>query len=72
MKFTLVDQMLECGPDRAVAVKNVTASEEYLADHFPSFPVLPGVFMLEAMVQAARAVLAERGCQRMMLGEVRA
>ena len=72
MKFMLVDQMVECGPDRAVAVKNVTASEEYLADHFPSFPVLPGVFMLEAMVQAARAVLEERGCQRMMLGEVRA
>ena len=70
MKFTLVDQMLECGPDRAVAVKNVTASEEYLADHFPSFPVLPGVFMLEAMVQAARSVLEQHGCQRMMLGEV--
>lgn len=72
MKFILIDQLLECGPDRAVAVKNVTVGEEYLADHFPSFPVLPGVFMLEAMVQAARAVLAERGLARMMLGEVRA
>jgi 3-hydroxyacyl-[acyl-carrier-protein] dehydratase len=72
MKFTLVDQILECGPDRAVAVKNVTASEEYLADHFPSFPVLPGVFMLESMIQAARAVLESRGCRQMMLGEVRA
>lgn len=72
MKFCLIDQLLECGPNRAVAIKNVTASEEYLADHFPSFPVLPGVFMLEAMVQAAREVLAERGYYRMMLGEVRA
>ena len=72
MKFTLVDQMLECGPDRAVAVKNVTASEEYLADHFPSFPVLPGVFMLESMLQAARCLLAEHGAYHMMLGEVRA
>jgi 3-hydroxyacyl-[acyl-carrier-protein] dehydratase len=72
MKFTLVDQMLECGPERAVAVKNVTASEEYLADHFPSFPVLPGVFMLEAMIQAARGVLEQQGLTRMMLGEVRA
>ncbi|MCH2143974.1 MAG: hypothetical protein MK082_02380 [Phycisphaerales bacterium] len=72
MKFTLVDQILECSPDRAVAVKNVTASEEYLADHFPSFPVLPGVFMLESMIQAARAVLEERGYPNMMLGEVRA
>ena len=72
MKFILVDDILECDSDRAVAVKNVSAAEEYLADHFPSFPVLPGVFMLEAMVQAARAVLKERGLRKMMLGEVRA
>jgi len=72
VKFQLIDQLLECGPKRAVAIKNVSASEEYLADHFPSFPVLPGVFMLEAMVQAARAVLAEEGHERMMLCEVKA
>ena len=72
MKFILIDQLVECGPTRAVALKNVSASEEYLADHFPSFPVLPGVFMLEAMIQAARAVLEERGLRQMMLGEVRA
>jgi 3-hydroxyacyl-[acyl-carrier-protein] dehydratase len=35
------------------AVKNVSLAEEYLADHFPEFPVLPGVFMLEAATQAA-------------------
>jgi len=34
------------------AVKNVSLAEEYLADHFPEFPVLPGVFMLEAATQA--------------------
>ena len=72
MKFCLNDQLLEVGPDRAVAIKNVSAAEEYLQDHFPSFPVLPGVFMLEVMVQAARAVLAERGFTHMMLGEVKA
>lgn len=72
MKFILIDQILECGPLRAVGLKNVSAGEEYLADHFPSFPVLPGVFMLEAMVQAARAVLEQRGLTKMMLGEVRA
>jgi len=33
--------------------KNVTMAEEYLADHFPGFPVLPGVLMLEAAIQAA-------------------
>ena len=72
MKFCLTDQILELAPDRAVALKNVSSAEEYLGDHFPSFPVLPGVFMLEVMVQAARAVLAEQGLSHMMLGEVKA
>ena len=39
------------------AIKNVTLTEEYLADHFPEFPVLPGVFMLEAATQAAAWLL---------------
>ena len=39
------------------AVKNVTMTEEYLADHFPEFPVLPGVFMLEAATQAGAWLL---------------
>ena len=72
MKFQLIDEVLESTPERLVALKNVTSSEEYLADHFPSFPVLPGVFMLESMIQAARALLREQGHLRMMLGEVRA
>ena len=57
MKFDLVDQILEQDTHRIVTAKNVTAAEEYLADHFPGFPVLPGVMMLEAMVQAARKLL---------------
>jgi 3-hydroxyacyl-[acyl-carrier-protein] dehydratase len=36
-----------------VGVKYVSLAEEYLADHFPTFPVLPGVMMLEAITQAA-------------------
>jgi 3-hydroxyacyl-[acyl-carrier-protein] dehydratase len=35
----------------ATAIKQLSLAEEYLADHFPTFPVLPGVLMLEAMVQ---------------------
>lgn len=54
MKFVLVDRIceLEIGK-RIVTQKSVTLAEEYLADHFPRFPVLPGVMMLEAMVQSA-------------------
>ena len=69
MRFRLIDDVLEQDEDRIVAVKNVTAAEEYLADHFPSFPVLPGVFMLEALVQAARKLLGPDG-RRMVLGIV--
>lgn len=72
MRFTLIDEVLESTPERIVAVKNVTAAEEYLGDHFPNFPVLPGVFMLEAMVQAARRLLREQGRPRAVLGGVRA
>jgi len=54
MRFHLVDTILELTPgQRIVTAKNLTLGEEYLADHFPSFPVLPGVLMLEALVQSA-------------------
>lgn len=54
MKFVLVDRILELEPGkRVVAQKAVSLAEEYLADHFPTFPVLPGVFMLEALTQAS-------------------
>jgi 3-hydroxyacyl-[acyl-carrier-protein] dehydratase len=54
MRFTLIDRITELEPDaRIAAIKNVSLSEEYLQDHFPKFPVLPGVFMLEAMTQAS-------------------
>lgn len=72
MHFALIDTVLEATPERVVAVKNVSLAEEYLGDHFPGFPVLPGVFMLEAMVQAARKALEVRGAPGWVLGEVRA
>ncbi len=54
MRFYLVDRILELEPPkRIVAVKNLSLAEEYLADHFPAYPVLPGVMMLEALVQSA-------------------
>lgn len=53
MRFTLIDKITELKAGQSVtAVKNLSLAEEYLADHFPGFPVMPGVLMLEAMVQA--------------------
>lgn len=72
MKFILLDQIVLEEPDRLVARKLVSLAEEYLADHFPTFPVLPGVMMIEAMAQAARRLLAQRDSRRLVLGEVRA
>lgn len=70
MRFNLVDSVIEQTDDRIVTVKNVTSAEEYLGDHFPSFPILPGVMMLECMVQAARELAGHDGGP-MVLGEVR-
>lgn len=54
MRFTFVDQILEVVPgERITTVKNLTLAEEYLDDHFPRFPVMPGVLMLETMTQAS-------------------
>lgn len=73
MHFCLIDAILEQTGDRVVALKQVSAAEEYLQDHFPSFPVLPGVMMIECLVQAARRMLADRaGDTRLVLGGVRA
>lgn len=54
MKFILIDKILNIEPARELtAVKNVSLAEEYLADHFPIFPVLPGVFLLQGLVESA-------------------
>ena len=54
MRFILIDKVvsLEAGKE-ITAVKNVSLSEEYLADHFPTFPVLPGVLLLEGLIESA-------------------
>lgn len=54
MKFVLVDRITELVPgERIAAVKALSLAEEYLADHFPRFPVMPGVLMIEALVQSS-------------------
>jgi 3-hydroxyacyl-[acyl-carrier-protein] dehydratase len=56
--FLLIDRVLSCEPGKEiVALKNVTINEPYFAGHFPHYPVMPGVLIIEAMAQAS-AVLA--------------
>jgi 3-hydroxyacyl-[acyl-carrier-protein] dehydratase len=53
MRFHLVDRILDVDPGRKLrAIKFLTLAEEYLADHFPGFPVMPGVLQLQALVEA--------------------
>lgn len=73
MHFCLVDAVLEQTSDRIVTIKQVSSAEEYLQDHFPGFPVLPGVMMIEALVQAGRLLLAPIAHDaRLVLGSARA
>jgi 3-hydroxyacyl-[acyl-carrier-protein] dehydratase len=60
VKFNLIDKIESLDETRIVARKSVSLAEEYLQDHFPTFPVLPGVMMLEALTQAATWLMHKR------------
>ncbi|KPK20338.1 MAG: 3-hydroxyacyl-ACP dehydratase [Betaproteobacteria bacterium SG8_41] len=52
--FLLIDRVLQCEPGkRVLALKNVTINEPFFQGHFPYYPVMPGVLIVEAMAQAA-------------------
>ena len=51
--FLLVDRILELEETRIVGLKNVTATEPHFQGHFPDFPVMPGVLIVECMAQTA-------------------
>src|ERR1700722_18161724 len=58
MRFHLVDRILELQPGQKIRmVKNLTLAEEYLADHFPRFPVMPGGLLLQTLVESAAWLL---------------
>jgi 3-hydroxyacyl-[acyl-carrier-protein] dehydratase len=49
----MVDRIIEINDDSVVGIKNVTFNEPYFSGHFPGFPVMPGVLIIEAMAQVA-------------------
>ncbi len=74
MRFVLIDRVLEVethgnrlagvqtfsgSSPKLTGVKNLSLAEEYLSDHFPGFPVMPGVLMLEALTQAGAWLIRE-------------
>jgi 3-hydroxyacyl-[acyl-carrier-protein] dehydratase len=56
----LVDRIVELEEDRIVGIKNVTANEPFFLGHFPDYPVMPGVMIVEAMAQVAGVLVLNR------------
>lgn len=58
MRFQLLDRIVTYTPGQSLlGLKRLTGAEEYLADHFPGFPLMPGVLQLQALVEAASWLL---------------
>jgi len=53
----LVDRIEELEPDRIVGIKNVTINEPFFMGHFPAYPVMPGVMIVESMAQVAGVLI---------------
>ncbi len=57
--FLLVDKVIELEPGkRAVGIKNVSANEPFFQGHFPDYPIMPGVLIVEALAQIAGIAVA--------------
>ena len=58
--FLLVDRIEELESDRIVGIKNITANEPFFTGHFPDYPVMPGVLIVEAMAQVAGVLVLKQ------------
>lgn len=71
--FLLVDKIIEMEAERIVGIKNVTANEPFFVGHFPEFPVMPGVLIVEAMAQVAGVLVLSslgRGNKLVLLASI--
>ena len=74
MRWIWIDSFVEfVSGQRASAVKNVTPGEDYLQDHFPGYPVMPAVLIIEGMAQTAGILVGEaRGfVENVLLAKIR-
>ena len=60
--FVMVDKIVEMSDDgtRAVGIKNLSANEPFFQGHFPGYPIMPGVLIVEALAQTAAAAMRTR------------
>ncbi|WP_342578655.1 3-hydroxyacyl-ACP dehydratase FabZ [Psychrobacillus sp. FSL K6-2843] len=67
--FLLVDRILELEEGkRAVGIKNITANENFFNGHFPDYPVMPGVLIVEALAQVSAVVMLTKEGNKGRLG----
>lgn len=75
MRFTLIDQIVDLQPGNSITTtKTLSLAEDYLRDHFPLFPVMPGVLMLEALYQTSAWLLRytdDFACSMVVLDEAK-
>jgi 3-hydroxyacyl-[acyl-carrier-protein] dehydratase len=61
MRFILIDKVISLEEGRQIkTLKNLSLAEEYLSDHFPTFPVLPGVLLLEGLIESASWLVRQK------------
>ena len=63
--FLMIDRVVDLMPGRgAIGIKNVTINEPFFMGHFPSFPVMPGVLVIEAMGQTGGVLVLQDGMEK--------